>query len=707
VLEQTVESVFDQAAMSAHHSEIIVPNSNLGQFHDPHSFSKNSSHDEGGGISLAHWNWEHVKVNLVIILFIIFSGVAKLVFHKAHWLSSRVPESCLLIILGVAFGGCLYEAVGEGQKEVDTVLPRFSSDMFFLYLLPPIILEASWSLYNNNFFSNIRAILLFAVVGTIINFLLIGGLLLIVVNADLVSTNSLTTIQIFLFASLISAVDPVAVLSIFTEVGVNPHLYFLVFGESLLNDGVAVVLYSMMNSFAGMESLGQEIGANHILTGCGSFITIALGGLSIGIIIGLLTSLLTRCTKDVRIIEPLALFCGGYLAYIMAELVHWSGIISLIGCGLVQAHYAFKNISSESRTTVNYFIKMASSTSDCIIFLYLGIAWFCNNHVWDTGFVLWSVLFVFVVRFFGTFILCFYLNWLRRNIHPITFREMFVMAYGGLRGAVGFSLVITINSSHVPSKDMLVTTTLVVIMQTVFLQGGTIKWLVNKLKIEKSADSGKSLMLEMNNKLFEHIMAGIECLDGKHGQYYFMDRFNRFDEKYLMKIFCNSDAEHEMVRMYDEVSINDHFLHLYGPSLITADVIKDASGSVGQNCHDNRSFVYDTLEEKNSKTISEVDAHHIPSAQACKETLMAALEQNLVNKLHHVVDKNLARVEEHDVEFHLKQRKNSAKKIRRRIMSESCREKSDQPVKNGKNYHSFRAPSTGRVKNGKFSDKKC
>ena len=117
-----------------------------------------------------------------------------------------------------------------------------------------------------------------------------------------------------------------------------------------------------------------------------------------------------------------------------------------------QAHYAFKNISSESRTTVNYFIKMASSTSDCIIFLYLGIAWFCNNHVWDTGFVLWSVLFVFVVRFFGTFILCFYLNWLRRNIHPITFREMFVMAYGGLRGAVGFSLVITINSSHVPSK---------------------------------------------------------------------------------------------------------------------------------------------------------------------------------------------------------------------------------------------------------------
>ena len=158
--------------------------------------------------SLATWKWEHVKVNLVIVLFIVFSGVAKLVFHKAHWLSSRVPESCLLIILGVAFGGCLYEADVK-HRDDDKVLPKFTSDMFFLYLLPPIILEASWSLYNSNFFSNIRTILLFAVAGTIINFLLIGCLLLTACSNGLVTTTSLTTIQIFLYASLISAVDPV------------------------------------------------------------------------------------------------------------------------------------------------------------------------------------------------------------------------------------------------------------------------------------------------------------------------------------------------------------------------------------------------------------------------------------------------------------------------------------------------------------------
>ena len=117
----------------------------------------------------------------------------------------------MLIILGIIFGGCLYEADGERRdvKAGDKVLPEFTSDLFFFYLLPPIILEASWSLYNSNFFSNIRSILLFAVAGTVINFLLIGALLLAVCDAGLVSTTDMTPIQIFLYASLISAVDPV------------------------------------------------------------------------------------------------------------------------------------------------------------------------------------------------------------------------------------------------------------------------------------------------------------------------------------------------------------------------------------------------------------------------------------------------------------------------------------------------------------------
>ena len=472
----------------------------------------------------------------------------------------------------------------------------------------------------------------------------------------------------------------VAVLSIFAEVGVNPHLYFLVFGESLLNDGVAVVLYKMMTAFAGMEHRGEEIRLGHIIIGCGSFLTVALGGLIIGVVYGLLTSLLTRATRGVRIIEPLALFCGGCLAYVTAELVHWSGIISLIGCGLVQAHYAFKNISAESRITVNYFIKMLSSTSDCIIFLYLGMSWFTNNHVWDSGFIMWSIIFIFLVRFVSTYILAVVVNWLRGNIHPISHSEMFVMAYGGLRGAVGFSLVITIDPSHVPHSFMMVTTTLVIIMQTVFLQGGTIKWIVNFLGIEKSSGSDLSLMSEMNDKLFEHIMSGVESLAGKHGQYYFQDLWNRMDEKYLAKIFVSSHADHEMVRIYDEVSIGDHYMHLYGPSIITAETIRDMMG------HDNKTFECEESVVRRGDKEERIEVYDDSSKKSYRNSLKIALNENPVNKLHQVVDKNLCRVEELDVAYHLSKRRKSAKNIRRRVISEDAAE-----AKNGLRSQSFRA----------------
>lgn len=106
-----------------------------------------------------------------------------------------------------------------------------------------IILEAAYSLYDKAFFDNLATILILAVVGTLVNFLLMGILLYAVfhsgamghISGSQTPDYSLDIVEIMTFASLISAVDPVAVLAIFQEVGVNPDLYFLIFGESLLN----------------------------------------------------------------------------------------------------------------------------------------------------------------------------------------------------------------------------------------------------------------------------------------------------------------------------------------------------------------------------------------------------------------------------------------------------------------------------------------
>ena len=365
------------------------------------------------------------------------------------------------------------------------------------------------------------------------------------------------------------AVDPVAVLAIFQEVGVNSELYYIVFGESLLNDGVAVVFYNMMISFAEISAAGDAVTYQQILLGCLSFVTIALGGLTIGIIIGLLTGLFTRTTRDVSVVEPLIVMGMAFIAYFTAELFHWSGIISLIGCGIVQAHYSFENIQENSLITIEYFSKMLSSTMDSVIFLYLGKALLGNEKSWGwdvhVGFLCWTLAFCLIVRFIGVYSFTFILNKFR--VKPINLQEQFIMAYGGLRGAVGFSLVISLQRQIVPSADMLVSTTLIVVMFTIWLQGSTIKPLVNILKIDKENDDQKYLMEELNDSALEIVSGAINKIIGRYGYVYFQTKFNEFDEKYMKRIFCNPDRDHEMKKLFEEKILAEHLATVYDPKL--------------------------------------------------------------------------------------------------------------------------------------------
>ena len=150
----------------------------------------------------------------------------------------------------------------------------------------------------------------------------------------------------------------------------------------------------------------------------------------------------------------------------------------------------------------------------------------------------------------------------------ISFKEQFIMGYGGLRGAVGFSLVSMIRTSEVPAAPMFVTTTLAVIVCTVFIQGGSIKFLVNALNIEKEKDDEISISEEIHGKLMDNIMSGIEIISGKHGHFYAQSQFALYDKKYLKKWFCVQDYDRRMKKMYEDISLADHIIHLYGPSLI-------------------------------------------------------------------------------------------------------------------------------------------
>uniref|UniRef100_A0A0P6HUM3 Sodium/hydrogen exchanger n=1 Tax=Daphnia magna TaxID=35525 RepID=A0A0P6HUM3_9CRUS len=568
--------------------------------HSPPMLENQSTHDDEShdeeahnGIHVASWRWDEIGIYITFTTFIIVAGLAKVAFHHAHVISSRIPESCLLILLGTAVGGILYAAgVGlcEGVRGATRIpgcnpvsnsdsdeafrFPTFTPKLFFLILLPPIILESSYSLYDRAFADNIGTVLFYAVIGTIFNTFLIGFSLLGLVTIGWIGAvrvpeesnvewwagpfYTLQATDCLVFSSLISAVDPVAVLAIFQEVGINKDLYFLVFGESLLNDAVTVVLYSMMVAFAQME--GNVAGGQYAL-GIVSFFTISLGGLGIGILCGLLTALITRTTSEVRVVEPLAVLGMAYFSYLCAELFHFSGIISCIGCGLVQAHYAFANVSHKSYTTVKYFIKMLSSTSDAIIFLFLGMVLVNDVHEWHTGFVLWTLLLCLVVRFFGVFILTAIAN--RFRLKPVNLQEQFIMAYGGLRGAVSFSLVEMLLPSVIKPRQMFVTTTLAVILFTVFIQGGTIKLFVRLLHIQKDSKTVKYLMNEMNETMFDHLCAGIEEICGHRGNNFFREKIEHIDELYLRPIFTRSTDKNSLQRLFEKLTLSEHAANMY------------------------------------------------------------------------------------------------------------------------------------------------
>lgn len=133
-------------------------------------------------------------------------------------------------------------------------------------------------------------------------------------------------LDMFLFSSLISAVDPVAVLAVFEEIQVNEILYIVVFGESLLNDAVTVVLYNAFEKYVQMK--WENIIYVDFLSGFVNFFVVAMGGTVIGVIWGVATGFVTRFTNEVRVIEPIFIFVMAYLAYLNAEIFHMSGILA-------------------------------------------------------------------------------------------------------------------------------------------------------------------------------------------------------------------------------------------------------------------------------------------------------------------------------------------------------------------------------------------
>ncbi len=455
-------------------------------------------------------------------------------FH-IHWF----PESVLIIGIGIAWGLLLKIAPPDFD-----IITQLDPNIFFQIFLPAIIFDAGYTLEKKEFFGNIGGIILFAVVGTILSTVIVAcGLFLL---GYVGATVELPLVDSLMFGSLISAVDPVATLAIFSALKVNPTLHYLVFGESIVNDAVAIVLYKTFEGFkhASADSPTEYL----VMIGFVQFFYVSLGSVLLGVVVSLLASLFFKhvAVRQYPALELIIFFIFVYGPY-LAALPYLSGILTILVSGVVMSYYTSPNLSLTTQASVTNGARALAFCCESLTFLYMGMALFSFSMThWSPTLILWTILLCVIGRAINIYPLSAILNQYRRS--AISYATQFIMFFSGLRGAIAFALSIGImNQGDIGAY--LFTTTLAVVLFTIVVFGGGTFPLLKLFKIKTKKDVEDELAL-----LAQGGQAPVKVQN--------KNILVRWDEDFLFKFFVRNDAH--AVSLGEQVQLRNKFDRLGG-----------------------------------------------------------------------------------------------------------------------------------------------
>jgi sodium/hydrogen exchanger-like protein 6/7 len=349
----------------------------------------------------------------------------------------------------------------------------FKHTLFFNLLLPPIILNSGYELKQERFFRNFGTILTFAFLGTFTSAIGIGVLVyFFTLLTPKALAPSLSLLECLIFGSTLSATDPVTILAIFQQHKVDPKLYSVIFGESILNDAVSIVMYETLSQFH-----GSEIYVSSIFHGFGIFLFSFSASMALGVSFGLACSLTLKHSSLSLYpgIESCIVALVAYTSYFFSNGLHMSGIVSLLFCGITLKHYAYHTMSRRTQRTTKYMFSVLAQLSENFIFIYLGLNLFTQDEsVFKPLFILVSTIAVIAARYAAVFPLSEIINFVfrargqRHDELPHSYQMM--LFWAGLRGAVGVALAAGFKGIN---ADALKTTVLCVVVLTLIVFGGT------------------------------------------------------------------------------------------------------------------------------------------------------------------------------------------------------------------------------------------
>jgi sodium/hydrogen exchanger 3 len=372
-----------------------------------------------------------------------------------------IPDSAITIGVGWATGLLMLASKQGGGR-------RFDEQIFFDMLLPFILFEAGYNMDRKLLRKKLSLIFTLATLGTLISFFVTLGL--IVASVKLINSN-MSLLDCSIFAALISSTDPVAVVAVFSSMGVNPDLFIVIFGESTFNDCVSVALYGSFKYFYSHPEIHDGEAISTIVS---NFIYVALGSLMLGFLCGLGTAYLwKRIGKrwfTHPVLETLLFLLFALIPYYTADALHWSGVVAIISTSITLSIYAHPNLSKTASFHVVFLVECLSRLFEACIFGYLGTQMIVNNEklVWSPLVPL-GALSVLLARFVATIPLISFHNCFLSD-NKMSMKHQLVVWFSGLRGALAFALAVTIpeydsvtrQGSHY-AGDILATTSFIIV----------------------------------------------------------------------------------------------------------------------------------------------------------------------------------------------------------------------------------------------------
>ncbi len=312
------------------------------------------------------------------------------------------------------------------------------------------------------------SVMVLSTFSVVISTFLIGAAMYYLLMAFGLHTNF---IHCLLFGSLISPTDPIAVMSILKQAGISKFLETKIAGESLFNDGVAVVVFLTILSVA--EQPNQFEWSNVIIL----FVREAIGGLLWGIVIGYIGIYLIKSIDNyiVEVFITLAMVMGGYSA---AHAMGISGPLAMVAAGIIVGNPGKENAMSHATAEyIDKFWELIDEFLNAILFVFIGLQLLIVKF--DTIYIICgcvSIVVVLIARFISVFLPV----QLIRSKEKITKRTVLLLTWGGLRGGISIALALSLQSTM--QKDLWVTLTYFVVAFSILVQGLTIGKLASKLR---------------------------------------------------------------------------------------------------------------------------------------------------------------------------------------------------------------------------------